>query len=100
MSNKILKNKETIKTIMFIFVQIVYLTSFFVDWHHTKKDNQFDNYDLLIHGLNTLGILSLLYYYHYHNIMDSFKVKFIVLIIVLVFNYDLFLYYKKVSSQS
>ena len=52
MSNKIFKNKETIKTIMFIFVQIVYLTSFFVDWHHTKKDDQFDNYDLLIHGLN------------------------------------------------
>ena len=100
MSNKIFQNKETIKTIMFIFVQIVYLTSFFVDWHHTKKDGQFDNYNLLIHGLNTLGILSLLYYYHYHNIMDSFKVKFIVLIIVLVFNFDLFLYYKKVSSQS
>ena len=100
MSNKIFQNKETIKTIMFIFVQLVYLTSFFVDWHHTKKDGQFDNYDLLIHGLNTLGILSLLYYYHYHNIMDSFKVKFIVLIIVLVFNFDLFLYYKKVSSQS
>ena len=100
MSNKIFQNKETIKTIMFIFVQIVYLTSFFVDWHHTKKDGQFDNYDLLIHVLNTLGILSLLYYYHYHNIMDSFKVKFIVLIIVLVFNFDLFLYYKKVSSQS
>ena len=100
MSNKIFQNKETIKTIMFIFVQIVYLTSFFVDWHHTKKDGQFDNYDLLIHVLNTLGILSLLYYYHYHNIMDSFKVKFIVLLIVLVFNFDLFLYYKKVSSQS
>ena len=100
MSNKIFQNTETIKTIMFIFVQIVYLTSFFVDWHHTKKDGQFDNYDLLIHGLNTLGILSLLYYYHYHNIMDSFKVKLIVLLIVLVFNLDLFLYYYKVNSQS
>ena len=100
MSNKIFQNKETIKTIMFIFFQLVYLTSFFVDWHHTKKDDQFDNYDLLIHGLNTLGILSLLYYYHYHNIMDSFKVKLIVLLIVLVFNLDLFLYYYKVNSQS
>jgi hypothetical protein len=100
MSNKIFKNKETNKTIMFIFVQIVYLTSFFVDWHHTKKDDQFDNFDLLIHGLNTLGILSLLYYYYYHNIMDSFKVKFIVLVIVLVFNFDLILYYYKGNSQS
>ena len=49
---------------------------------------------------NTIGILSLLYYYYYHNIMDSFKIKLIVLIIVLVFNLDLFLYFKKVNLQS
>lgn len=100
MSNKIFKHNKTIKTIMFVFIQIVYLTSFFLDWKHTKEDKHFDNFDVLIHGLNTIGILSLLYYYHYHNNMDSFKIKLIVLMIVLVFNLDLFLYYKKVNSQS
>jgi hypothetical protein len=85
---------------MFSFVQLVYLTSFFIDWKHTKADNQFDNYDLLIHGLNLLGIVSILYYYHNHNIMDEFRIKFIILIIALVFNLDLILYYYKGNSQS
>lgn len=96
MSNK---NTEINKVVMFSFVQLIYLISFLIDWKHTKDDKQFDNFDLFIHGLNSFAIILLLYYYYYHNDMKSFKIKFVVLVIVLILNIDLFLYFHKVKSQ-
>jgi hypothetical protein len=96
MSNK---NKEINKVVMFSFVQLIYLISFLIDWKHTKEDKHFDNFDLLIHGLNSFAIILLLYYYYYHDDIMSFKVKFVVLVIVIILNIDLFLYFHKTKSQ-
>jgi len=85
--------KDLVRVIMFSIIQLIIVFRFYIDWKHTKSDNDYDIYDLCIHSINMIYVIGLLYYYYYHNIHDSFQIKLVVFIILLGFNIELVLHY-------
>jgi len=96
--NKIFNQINRI-TLLYLVIECIFLLSFYLDWKHARLKGNIYPIDLVINFTNLLASF-LMIIYHYHRADEhSLIIKFIVFIIVIIFNINLYLNYLKKKNK-